>query len=245
MKNKWLVQLGIGIMQTFEIPISIWPWWYRNVTTDRDCYRPLYEPWRADLAFRQVWRNDLSLCGSRSAYQLFGLAMMASEREGEFWECGVYRGGTAKLLARARGARNTALQHRPLRLFDTFSGIPEKQSEADTFKVGSLGDTSLDEVKLQMAGEAGVEFYPGLIPDTFRGLEDKLIGFAHIDVDQYATTKACCSFIFPRLVSGGIIVIDDYGVPSTFGSRLGADEYFREFGIKPVVLSTGQAMIVR
>ena len=108
-----------------------------------------------------------------------------------------------------------------------------------------LGTTSLDEVKLQMAGEAGVEFYPGLIPDTFRGLEDKLIAFAHIDVDQYATTKACCSFIFPRLVSGGIIVIDDYGVPSTFGSRLGADEYFREFGIKPVVLSTGQAMIVR
>jgi O-methyltransferase len=240
-----LKDLVIGIMQAFEIPISLVPGWYLNVTAERECYRPFYEPWRADLTFQQAWRRGLTCANSRTAHLLFSLAMMSSGREGEFWECGVYRGGTAKLLARARGARDATLQHRPLRLFDTFSGMPEKRSEADTYEIGSFGDTSLEEVKLHMAGEAGVEFHPGFIPDTFRGLEEKSIAFAHIDVDQYATTKACCSFIFPRLVAGGVMVIDDYGRPGTFGARLGTDECLSKFGLKPVVLSTGQAMIVR
>ena len=96
-----------------------------------------------------------------------------------------------------------------------------------------------------MDGEVGSNFTLGSSLIRFVGLEDRLIGFAHIDVDQYATTKACCRFIFQRLVAGGIMVIDDYGRPSTFGARLGAEECFREFGLKPVVFSTGQAMIMR
>ena len=110
MKER-LAELVVGIMQAFEIPISLVPGWYPNVTAERHCYRPFYEPWRADLVFRQAWRKELSTCGSKTAYLLFSLAMMASGREGEFWECGVYRGGTAKLLARARAVPGTPVSN--------------------------------------------------------------------------------------------------------------------------------------
>ena len=38
--------------------------------------------------------------------------------------------------------------------------------------------------------------------------------FVHIDVDIYEPTYACLEYFHPRMVEGGLIVIDDYGFPS-------------------------------
>ena len=180
-----------------------------------------------------------------TAYMLFSLARLASAHPGEIWECGVYRGATAKLLAGTRTCDGSCDKGRTIRLFDTFSGMPERRPETDSFKIGSLGDTSLDRVRAKLEPYENIVFHPGFIPDTFAGLENSIISFAHIDVDQYETTKQCCKFIFPRLSDGGVMVIDDYGRPSTIGARFGADEYFSPLKIKPVALSTGQAIIIK
>lgn len=180
-----------------------------------------------------------------SAYLLFGLARLAAARAGEIWECGVYRGSTSKLLAASRRAQGATGELPALRLFDTFCGMPESRPETDSFRIGSLADTNLDLVKAKLENDRNVVFHPGFIPDTFAGLERSLISFAHIDVDQYETTKQCCKFIFPRLAEGGIMVIDDYGRPGTIGARKGADEFFHPLNILPLALHTGQALIMK
>jgi len=246
MTHNKVAGVVIGLMQALRVPISLLPFWHGHIGAERNLYRPFLQPWRADALFRSVW-NDVggdTTSLEEWAYLLFSLAKMAAKRPGEFWECGVYKGATARLLAEARNFRADGGALPALRLFDTFAGVPERRPSVDGYKLGSLGDTSLDRVKARLASYDKIDIRSGLIPATFAGLEASSIAFAHVDVVQYETTKACCEFIVPRLVTGGILVIDDYGRPKTSGCRLAADEYFAAHRITPLVLNTGQAVIL-
>ena len=57
-------------------------------------------------------------------FLIYSLAKAQSKRPGDFAEVGVYQGGSARVICEAKGSKR-------LRLFDTFSGLPEDSSEAD------------------------------------------------------------------------------------------------------------------
>ena len=40
---------------------------------------------------------------------------------------------------------------------------------------------------------------------------------------MYESTKVCLEYLFPKLVSGGILIIDDWALT---GCKLACDEYF-------------------
>lgn len=138
---------------------------------------------------------------------------------GEFWECGVYKGGSALAIASA-----IAQCGQQLRLFDTFKGHPEDDIPGFAHRKGGFSDTSFRTVQDLFADMEGISFHVGMIPTTFAGLENSTIRFAHIDVDLYQSTKAAIEFIFPRLVPGGVIVDDDYFAKEC-GARQAVDEY--------------------
>jgi O-methyltransferase len=237
-------KLTIGLMQAGQIPISVFPFWYNNVHLSRNHYRPFLQQWREDTDFIGAWKKVKfdTIAFDDTAYILFSLARMACTHPGEIWECGVYKGGTATLLATARDCVKG--QH-TIRLFDTFQGMPERRVETDRYEIGSFGDTSLDKVKSRLSSYRDISFHQGFIPNTFADLQDRSICFGHVDVDQFETTRQCCIFIFQRLTTGGIMIIDDYGRPGTVGARLGADEALRMLNVRPLVLSTGQGVIIR
>lgn len=70
---------------------------------------------------------------------------------GEFWECGVYRGGTAALLARVLESGEQPGSRR-LRLFDTFTGLPEPDPQRDLHRKGDFSDTSVERVTAVVMG---------------------------------------------------------------------------------------------
>ena len=151
----------------------------------------------------------------------------------EFWEAGVYRGGTALLINNLLGDCTY-----PLRLFDTFCGLPFPES-VDRHKQGDFSDTSAEAVQYLVPKAI---IHKGLIPETFVGLEEKQIAFAHIDVDLYRSVLDCCKFIWPRLISGGVMVFDDYGFSTCPGAKLAVDEYF---GDRANMLPTKQAIVIK
>lgn len=158
-------------------------------------------------------------------FRLGMLYKYCSRTTGEIWECGVYKGGTANAFA---GFGRT------LRLFDTFEGMPEV-SEYDNFhKKGDFKVNKIPNIK-------GAKIYKGFIPDTFKGLEECKIGFAHVDVDIYQSVLDCCKFIVPRLAKGGIIIFDDYGFRTCKGAKKAVDEFF---GNKIKRLWTRQAIFI-
>jgi O-methyltransferase len=212
---------------------------------DGEFYKPFFSPWNdyGDFAKYHHLAEPYTLVTPDRLYILYILALNAVQLHGDFWECGVYKGGTARVFSEflAMHGRPTAKLH----LFDTFGGMPETDKHLDLHKQGDFSDTNLEEVRHVVGNPERVEFHPGRIPETFRDLQHSVIALAHVDVDIYRSVRDCCDFIYPRLQAGGVMVFDDYGFPSCPGARKAVDEFFADKPETPIVLQTGQAITIR
>jgi O-methyltransferase len=208
-------------------------------------YTPLFSPWNdyGDFGRYRVLAAPYTLVSRDRLYVLYALALNAIQLRGDFWECGVYKGGTAKMLAELLAAH--ARPGLKLHLFDTFSGMPETDEKLDIHREGDFSDTNLETVRRVVGNPERVEFHPGWIPDTFRDMSDAQVALAHVDVDIYRSILDCCEFIYPRLKTGGVLVFDDYGFPCCPGARKAVDEFFADKPETPIVLQTGQAIAIR
>ena len=175
------------------------------------------------VEFEQTYQssNDRLLLPHDRASGLFEAAKEALAVDGEFWECGVYRGGSARILADLLRDRP-----RPLRLFDTFSGFHGvTRSDRPGVSDGHLfySEDAAEEVRRFLDADF-VSIYKASIPKGFEGLESARIAFANIDVDLYKPTRDALRFILPRMVKGGRIVVDDYDDPDWPGVTQAVNE---------------------
>jgi O-methyltransferase len=169
--------------------------------------------------------------------------IVSANLPGDLAEAGVWRGGSCMLIAEtllALGDRS-----RRIFLFDTFGGHPPPDSDKDVDLWGNRAidewrrrandgeqdnwaHVSLDEVRANLARTG----YPadklvlveGLLEETARDAKslDKL-ALLRLDTDWHASTKAGLEHLYPRLVSGGVLILDDYGHYQ--GQRSAVDDY--------------------
>lgn len=217
---------------------------------DGEYYRPLFSPWHGEglgeFGRYYQYAKSVSLVSPDRCYMLYTLASQAANLNGQWYECGVYKGGTATLLANLLSDKGKG-QTTQLHLFDTFEGMPETDPERDLHLKGDFDDTSLEAVSEQVCknikDRSLINFHKGFIPDTFASLEDHTIAFAHIDVDIYKSIIDSCEFIYPRMERGGFMIFDDYGFGSCPGARQAVDEFFSNKPEQVLVLPTGQALV--
>lgn len=79
----------------------------------------------------------------------------------------------------------------------------------------------------------GFVFVEGKVEDTLSDRVPERVALLRLDTDWYESTRCELEHLFPRLVQGGVLILDDYGWWS--GSRRAADEYFRREGIRILV----------
>ncbi|TFH35171.1 MAG: asparagine synthase [Dehalococcoidia bacterium] len=162
---------------------------------------------------------------------------------GVFLEAGCALGGSAILIATVKGSE------RPFFVYDVFEMIPpptsdDTQDVHDRYRTivegkstGIGGDTyygyqqnlyDVVQSNLKSFGidceEQSVALVRGLVQDTMR--IEQPVAFAHVDVDWYEPVMTCLKRVFPSLVVGGSIILDDYH--DWGGCRKAADEYLRE-----------------
>jgi len=209
------------------------PWGYHT-------YSPWWESWFQEVV--NPARGNTLVTEDR-CYIIYSLCLNCIHLRGDFAECGVYKGGTAFLIA---NVTEPFIGERQLHLFDTFTGMPSTVIEGiDVHKAGGFADTSLDSVKRYLSQFPFIVFHPGFIPDTFNGVKDKLFSFVHVDVDIYQSALDCCEFFYQRMVKGGVMVFDDYGFPECKGERKAVDEFFMDKSERPIVLPTGQCLVIK
>jgi O-methyltransferase len=232
--------------------------WPTQPLPDHALYQPYargwatFSPWRADPQIRGMVQRMhdqgvTSLVDTDRAWTLACAFRQTATLPGEVWECGVYQGGSAtlfKLMIQDR-VRQSGDAPCTLRLFDSFQGLPQTQCGLDRHHAGDFADTSLEKVRETVGAEAWTDFRAGWIPATFAGLEDAAIRLAHVDVDLYQPILDCCEFIYPRLVPGGMMVFDDYGLASCPGARAAVDNFFRGRPESPFPLLNGQCVVTR
>lgn len=130
---------------------------------------------------------------------------------GDMAELGVYKGGSAKVIATVRPEVT-------LHLFDTFEGLPwDERPELDPegFLKRGMFSARHDEVMFYLAAH-DVRFYPGLFED-FEDDVPKIapLSFVHIDCDLGEVAEAGMRAFWPALSPGGIMYFDDYGCKFT------------------------------
>jgi hypothetical protein len=172
---------------------------------------------------------------------------------GAFIECGVWRGGSAMVMGRVLS--ELGVVDRDLFLFDTFAGMTPP-SELD---VDMHGSTAADILRSSTKREADrsdmwciasqedvaanlrLSGYPmerlhlvaGTVEETLPGRAPHEIALLRLDTDWYASTKHELDTLYPRLVSGGVLIIDDYG--HWAGCRQAVDEYFASHPPAPLL----------
>lgn len=167
---------------------------------------------------------------------LIALLERVRDLDGELAECGVYRAGT--LIPTALYLRQTGLR-KVIYGFDSFAGFDDSiDSEialggADTLEKrrGGFCDTSLGYVaaKVRRFGlEGHVHLVKGYLADTLAACAVERFCFVHLDVDIYESYKLGLEFFYPRLVSGGVILLDEYNDPPWPGCNKAGDEFLAD-----------------
>ncbi len=164
---------------------------------------------------------------------------------GALVECGVWRGGS--MMAVALTLLELGVTDRDLYLFDTFSGMTEPENEDVKLTGERAADllaqegqdshvwaiATLDEVREAMLGvgypEERIHFVQGPVEETLPEHAPAEIALLRLDTDWYASTRHELVHLYPRLVQGGVLVLDDYGYWQ--GARQAVDEYVAENGL--------------
>jgi O-methyltransferase len=203
----------------------------------------LLHSWLARLTEYRVARliRRNTMLDSKRLASLAGLAQRLEDEHipGDVVECGVYKGGTAALLALT--ATRSHLP-RTLWLFDIFSGMPPATAadgpEGPSW-VGSLKSSPHRVERLLRrtgADLSRVRIVPGLFQQTFPSVRIPQIALLNLDADWYESVKLCLETFFDSVVPGGFVSIDDYGAWP--GCRRAVDEFFRaralSFPLHPV-----------
>lgn len=181
--------------------------------------------------------------------------------DGDFVECGVWKGGS--VMAMVLASRKFVGLERKIWLCDTFNGmtppisddtqfdgIPAKNLlEKDEKKVSNVWAVSgLEEVKsnIDALGYPNdlLDYIIGPVEVTLPKLTIGKISLLRLDTDWYESTKIELEILFPKLVKGGVLIIDDYG--HWKGCKKAVDEYMSSLN-RPYFLNridyTGRLLI--
>jgi O-methyltransferase len=176
---------------------------------------------------------------------------------GAFVECGVWRGGSC--LAMILTLQELGIDDRDVYLYDTFEGMTEPgELDVSRFeeparvtwqRAQSEGDDAWAWMfaKDEMTREESVRrllestAYPaerihlvrGPVEETIPGARPDPIALLRLDTDWYESTRHELEHLYPPLVSGGVLIIDDYG--HWEGATRATDEYFAAHGPLPLL----------
>lgn len=160
---------------------------------------------------------------------------------GAIVECGVASGGTAAFLWALTG------RNRHLWMFDSWQGLPAPDSATDggravskhIHRMLSYGGAwcrgeIVDVIRALLAVECPLElqhYAPGWFDETLpeRAADIGPIAVLHIDGDFYASTALPLRYLWPHVVSGGVVICDDYDAWQ--GCKRAVDEFCQDNGL--------------
>ncbi|MBS1525887.1 MAG: class I SAM-dependent methyltransferase [Bacteroidetes bacterium] len=167
--------------------------------------------------------------------------LVKNDIKGDFVECGVWRGGST--MAAIDTLMKAGDQGREIYLYDTYEGMSEP-TEQDKVFTGTAADdlmkssakddptsvwcySALEEVQNNVGilkyPAQKIHFVKGKVEDTIPKTMPGKIALLRLDTDWYESTAHELRHLYPLLVQGGVIIIDDYG--HWEGARQAVDEY--------------------
>jgi hypothetical protein len=152
---------------------------------------------------------------------------------GEIVECGVYKGASLIRFATFREMSESQYSRKIIG-FDIFGKFPITEDLDDNQFIQGFENAGGDGIPktdlmnvLSKKGFDNIELIEGNVLDTIPSYIEKnphlKVALLHIDVDVYNATKCSLENLFDKVVTGGVIILDDYGTAP--GETRAVDEF--------------------
>lgn len=170
-----------------------------------------------------LWRTAIVYWAAKQGLRL----------EGDFVECGCYRGTTARIISDALQLGRTAKKYY---LYDTFEKDPRNEElTSDQFE---------SEVRSRFCDDSHVVITKGFVPESLNLASPTKIAFMHIDMNNSAAELGALNTLFARMVPGAVVILDDYGWILHRDQRLQEELFFQAQGRPVFELPTGQGLVI-
>lgn len=164
-----------------------------------------------EFTIRKV--RPYTLCSAERIRSLIKLAQYLNLNaiEGDFVECGTYKGGTAAILSKYMGV------NRHLWLYDSFEGMPDTvERDGEEAKkwvgecVGTIEDVK-EAMRLVSTNEDCYTTKKGWFEQTFHEKLPEKVALLHCDADWYDSVTLVLETFYKLIPEGGCVVLDDFG----------------------------------
>lgn len=169
-------------------------------------YRKLYLKFKDfTMIPQEAFILNLELCGK------------FKHLKGDYVECGVWRGGMSAAIAEILGS------DRRIHLFDSFEGLPpaaeidgkealEWQSnvESPSYHSNCAAEEIFVKDAMVLAQHTNYITYKGWFDQTLAEFAGEHISLLRLDGDWYDSILVCLQQLFPKVIEGGIVILDDY-----------------------------------
>jgi len=190
-------------------------------------------PW---VGFNLPWRM----------YMVCSLAEMVKNLPGDFVECGVNTGAYSRGVIDYISFEKLG---KTFYLLDTYEGLVRDQITDAEYKAGVGEYLNTYKNVYQQVVETfkpfPVKVIKGAVPGTLAHCDAKQICYLSIDMNVLEPEIAAANYFWDKLVSGGVLILDDYGFPSHITQKNAFDVFAKEKGVTLLYIPTGQAIIFK
>lgn len=165
--------------------------------------------------------------------------------QGDFVECGVNRGGYARSILEYLPFESSG---KKMYLLDTFEGIPDEQISQQERSAGRTAGgyvPAWEAVCKTFAPFSSVQIVKGMVPQTLDSITSEKIAYVSLDMNIAEPEIAAAHFLWPKMVSGAAMVLDDYNFTFHPVQRQKFNEFAQQKGVPILPLPTGQGMIIK
>ena len=174
-------------------------------------------------------------------------AQKAASLEGDFVECGVNRGGMSRAICHYVGFEKI---DKLFWLLDTYHGLDDGLINDEE---RGQGRTARQEYYTECYGAVQKTFSPypnvrivqGSIPGTLEKVAADKVSYLSIDMNCVAPEIAAAEYFWDKLVSGAVMVLDDYGFELHDPQKRAFDDFAEKRGVQVLTMPTGQGLIFK
>jgi O-methyltransferase len=183
-----------------------------------------------------IWRLHTLVWAAKNALNV----------EGDFVECGVFRGFCSSVILKYLDFQDMPRQ---TYLYDTFEGLPEKTSTEQERR--SWNYTKYDSEAIyngareKFSKYKNVNIVRGIVPDSFEQAVPEKIAFLHIDMNSEKAEMLALEHLYDKVTPGGFIVFDDFGWTCNANQMRAELAFMNERGQHVMELPTGQGVVIK
>ena len=164
-----------------------------------------HAPWKKDKKFNIFFHKikHLTLLDSARSYTLWQCSKNLRNINGQILDIGCLMGGAGFIMSKINSKGNTYL-------FDSFSGF-RKNDGLHKKDVFVYDDISLVKKNIKKLKFKKINIFKAYFPKNIN-IKINRVKLCHIDVNTYYDTKQIFNFLKKKIIKGGIVIFDDFGI---------------------------------